>query len=110
MFLKILYRRKDMKITMRLCLLLLCSSMFFSQAQLVNAETLGEQRERVISSLMEVINGEVTREEAELYLAEEEANILSTGEKKGYQFYGIDGKHSTAHSMTVSDYLNRYFE
>ncbi|MGO1821909.1 MAG: hypothetical protein ACTHZG_06865 [Ruoffia tabacinasalis] len=99
-----------MKLTMRLCLLLLCSSMFFSQAQLVNAETLGEQRERVISSLMEVINGEVTREEAELYLAEEEANILSTGEKKGYQFYGIDGKHSTAHSMTVSDYLNRYFE
>ena len=99
-----------MKLTMRLCLLLLCSSMFFGQAQLVNAETLAEQRERVISSLMEVINGEVTREEAELYLAEEEANILSTGEKKGYQFYGIDGKHSTAQSMVVGDYLNRYLE
>ena len=99
-----------MKLTMRLCLLLLCSSMFFSQAQLVNAETLGEQRERVISSLMEVINGEVTREEAELYLAEEEANILSTGEIKGFRSYGIDGKHSTAQSMVVGDYLNRYLE
>lgn len=103
-------RRKGMKLTMRLCLLLLCSSMFFGQGQLVNAETLGEQRERVISSLMDVINGEVTREEAELYLAEEEANILSTGEKKGYQFYGIDGKHSTAQSMVVGDYLDRYLE
>lgn len=103
-------RGKGMKLIRKLCLFLICSSIFFSQKHVVNAETLGEQRERIIYSLMQGMTEELPREEVERYLADEEAIILSTGKIKDFRYYGIDGEHSTAQSMVVSDYLNRYLE
>lgn len=74
------------------------------------ARTLEESRAAVIEVLTQGLFEEFTYEEAEEYLAAEEANVLVTGYFDDFRSYGIEGSLSTAYSMIVADYLKAYFE
>ena len=67
---------------------------FISMGEVGHAQSLEEQRETIIESLMTGITQNFTYEEGDAYLSEEEARILATGEKRPLSSYGIDGNHS----------------
>ncbi|MGO4927918.1 hypothetical protein ACTQ5J_04885 [Fundicoccus sp. Sow4_F4] len=83
----------------------LCKSQFVALAR-----TLEESRAAVIEVLTQGLFEEFTYEEAEEYLAAEEANVLVTGYFDDFRSYGIEGSLSTAYSMIVADYLKAYSE
>lgn len=75
-----------------------------------DARTLEESRAAVIDVLTQGLSEQFTYEEAEDYLAAEEANVLATGYFGDFRSYGIDGSLSTTYSLIVADYLAAYFE
>ena len=91
-------------------LLLSLALSLLGQVHSVNAQELEERRTEVIEVLTQGLFEEFTYEEAEEYLAAEEANVLVTGYFDDFRSYGIEGSLSTAYSMIVADYLKAYFE
>ncbi len=83
---------------------------FIFTGEVGHAQSLEEQRETIIESLMTGITQNFTYEEVDAYLSEEEARILATGEKRPLSSYGIDGNHSTGHGIEVLEYLINYLE
>lgn len=109
-FFLLVERMCGMKKYLKGILLLSLALSLLGQVHSVNAQELEERRTEVIEVLTQGLSEQFSYEEAEDYLAAEEANVLETGYFGNFRSYGIEGSLSTSYSMVVADYLKAYFE